>query len=175
MDSGVSWLKVSSSYIRPTWQLLALGVGEQVFSQRRERWGRRSFQGLRVYIDLRDSGHRSMTVSQGVFALCPGLFPSLSFSQRCQNFVFLDLAILLLSVFDSRFCSLFQLSGFPDLQFDVPKLPLLLSLFLTLRSSSSLCFKVVFCSWPEWMAEYLWLGPLIHTMTLKLATPLLFS
>lgn len=115
MDTGVSWLKVSSSYIRPTWQLLALGA-EQVFSQRRERWGRRSFRGLRVYIDLRDlreSGHRSMTVSRGVFALRPGLFPALSFAQLCQNLVFLDLAILLLSVFDSRFCSLSQLSGSP--------------------------------------------------------------
>lgn len=103
MDTGV----VSSSYIRTRWQLLALGE-EQVFSQRRERWGR-SFQGLRVYIDLRDlrdSGHRSMTVSQGGFALCPGLFSALTFAQLCQNFVFLDLTILLLSVFDSRFCSL---------------------------------------------------------------------
>lgn len=58
-----------------------------------------------------------MTASQGGFALCPGLFPALSFAQLCQNFVFLDLAILLLSVFDSRFCSPSQLSGSPDLQF----------------------------------------------------------
>lgn len=87
-----------------------------------------------------------------------------------------------------RFTSLFLTStSAPSLSFLVlltcslffKKLPLA----LTLWSSASLCFEPVFFSplcflpWP-WLNEWLsilWLGPLIHSMTLKLATPLLFS
>lgn len=82
-----------------------------------------------------------------------------------------------------RFTSLFLTStSAPSLSFLVlltcslffKKLPLALTLCaLSLFFFSPLCFL----PWP-WLNEWLsilWLGPLIHSMTLKLATPLLFS
>lgn len=76
--------------------------------------------------NLRDSGHRSMTVSQGVFALCPGLFPALSFAQLCQNFVFLDLAIFTSLSLTAGSVPSLSFLVLPTCSLSFQKLPLLL-------------------------------------------------
>lgn len=156
---------------------LVLGA-EEVFRRMRERWGGRSFQGLVLQADgnwgIQAGGARCSL--RRCLPCVLAFFCSVVAAQLCQSFVFLDfVSILLLSFWHLLLLSLsllFRFSWPP-----VCSLRNFLMLWLFVLWGWFFFLPLWFLPWPrfhEWLSTFC-LGPLIHSMTLKLATPLLLN